>query len=60
LDQAILAYAETKGILNSNGEYAATLNGTGSFQALLRALFRERFWKGVFPVPVGPGIGVLL
>jgi hypothetical protein len=26
----------------------------------LRALFRERFWKGVFPVPVGPGISVLL
>ena len=26
----------------------------------LRGLFRERFWKGVFPMPVGPGIGVLL
>ena len=26
----------------------------------LRALFHERFWKGVFPVPVNTGIGVLL
>lgn len=26
----------------------------------LRGLFCERFWKDVFPVPVGPGIGVLL
>jgi hypothetical protein len=26
----------------------------------LRGLFRKSFWKGMFPVPVGPGIGVLL
>lgn len=42
-----------QGILNSNGQYTATLGGTGSFQALFTVTYVSPYIPALFGDPYG-------